>query len=87
MWRSVLITCGQSVALRKRIHFGVTSTFYRADEKYMVRTDGLDGAQTDFEIAYVFGYYPLEQFLIRFPDGRLQALKTAKGAVVSPLDL
>jgi len=55
-------------------HFGVTSTFYRRDEKYMVRTDGPDGVLTDFEVAYVFGYFPLEQFLIRFPDGRLQAL-------------
>lgn len=55
-------------------HFGVTTTFFRRDEKYMVRTDGPDGVLTDFEVAYVFGYYPLEQFLIRFPDGRLQAL-------------
>ncbi len=55
-------------------HFGVTSTFYRDGEKYMVRTDGPDGTLKDFEVAYVFGYDPLEQFLIRFPDGRMQAL-------------
>ena len=55
-------------------HFGVTTTFYRSDEKYMVRTDGPDGSLKDFEIAYVFGYFPLEQYLIRFPDGRMQAL-------------
>ncbi|RKZ16526.1 hypothetical protein DRQ50_06005 [bacterium] len=55
-------------------HFGVASTFTRRGHKYLVRTDGPDGAPTDFEIAYVFGYEPLEQFLIRFPDGRLQAL-------------
>ncbi len=55
-------------------HYGITTTFYRADEKYMVRTDGPDGTMTDFEIAYIFGYYPIEQYLIRFPDGRLQAL-------------
>ncbi len=55
-------------------HFGVTSTFFRSGDKYMVRTDGPDGALTDFEIAYVFGYFPLEQYLIRFPDCRLQAL-------------
>ncbi len=55
-------------------HFGVTSTFYRAGNKYMVRTDGPDGSLADYEIAYVFGYYPIEQFLILFPDGRLQAL-------------
>ncbi|MDX2472162.1 MAG: multiheme c-type cytochrome, partial [Candidatus Krumholzibacteria bacterium] len=55
-------------------HYGVTSTFYREGEKYMVRTDGPDGKLTDFEVAYVFGYFPLEQFLIRFPDGRMQCL-------------
>ncbi len=55
-------------------HYGVTSTFYRDGEKYMVRTDGPDGKLTDFEVAYVFGYFPLEQFLIRFPDGRMQSL-------------
>lgn len=55
-------------------HFGVTSTFYMSGHRYMVRTDGPDGKMTDFEVAYVFGYFPLEQFLIRFPDGRLQAL-------------
>ena len=55
-------------------HFGVTSSFYRDGDKYMVRTDGPNGEMTDFEVAYVFGYFPLEQFLIRFPDGRLQSL-------------
>lgn len=55
-------------------HFGVTTTFTRDGDRYLVRTDGRDGHLADFEVAYVFGYYPLEQFLIRFPDGRLQAL-------------
>lgn len=55
-------------------HFGVTTTFFRSGDKYMVRTDGPDGNPTDFEVAYVFGFYPLEQYLIRFPDGRMQAL-------------
>ncbi len=55
-------------------HFGVTTTFFRRDDKYMVHTDGPDGVVADFEVAYVFGYFPLEQFLIRFPNGRLQAL-------------
>ncbi len=55
-------------------HFGVTSQFYREGDKYWVRTDGPDGEITPFEVAYVFGHFPLEQFLIQFPDGRLQAL-------------
>ena len=31
----------------------------------------------DFEVAYVFGVYPLQQYLIGFPDGRYQALSIA----------
>ncbi len=58
-------------------HFGVRSRFFRRDGKYFVRTDGPDGALADFEIAYTFGVYPLQQYLIPFPDGRLQALSIA----------
>ena len=58
-------------------HFGVTTTFYRDGEKLMVRTDGPDGALHDYPIAYTFGVYPLQQYLIAFPGGRLQALGIA----------
>jgi tetratricopeptide (TPR) repeat protein len=56
---------------------GVTSRFYRKDGDYWVRTDGPDGALADYRIAYTFGWSPLQQYLIRFPDGRLQALGLA----------
>ncbi|MDG4596010.1 MAG: tetratricopeptide repeat protein [Candidatus Contendobacter sp.] len=56
---------------------GVTSTFFRRDGKFMVRTDGPDGKLQDYEIAYTFGVYPLQQYLIGFPDGRYQALGIA----------
>jgi len=55
-------------------HFGVTSTFTKKDGKFFARTDGPDGRLHDYEIAYTFGIDPLQQYLIRFPDGRLQAL-------------
>jgi predicted CXXCH cytochrome family protein len=58
-------------------HFGVTTTFFRNDDKFMVRTDGPDGALQDYPIAYTFGVYPLQQYLIAFPGGRLQALGVA----------
>lgn len=57
--------------------FGVTSTFSRRDGRYVVRTDGPDGALRDFEIAYTFGVTPLQQYLVRFDDGRVQALGLA----------
>ncbi|MBS0237828.1 MAG: tetratricopeptide repeat protein [Proteobacteria bacterium] len=55
----------------------VTSTFYRKDGKFWVRTDGPDGALGDFEIKYTFGVWPLQQYLIEFPGGRIQALGIA----------
>ncbi len=56
---------------------GVTSTFFKRDDRFFVRTDGADGQLADFEIAYTFGVAPLQQYLIRFPDGRIQALGIA----------
>jgi tetratricopeptide (TPR) repeat protein len=58
-------------------HFGVRSTFFKRDGKHIVRTDGPDGALADFEVSYVFGVFPLQQYLIAFPDGRYQALSIA----------
>ena len=55
----------------------VTTTFFRRDGRFVVRTDGPDGRIADFEIAYTFGVAPLQQYLVRFPGGRLQALGIA----------
>ncbi len=43
----------------------------------MVETDGPDGSMQTFEVKYTFGLEPLQQYLIEFPDGRLQALSIA----------
>ena len=58
-------------------HRGVTSTFFRRDGKFFVRTEGPDGKPGEFEITYTFGVTPLQQYLVPFPDGRLQALSLA----------
>lgn len=58
-------------------HAGVTTTFFRSGDTSMVRTDGPDGALRDFEIAYTFGVYPLQQYLIATQGGRYQALGIA----------
>jgi len=55
-------------------HFGVTSTFFRRDRQFLVRTDGPDGELHEYEVAYTFGITPLQQYLIEFPDGRYQTL-------------
>ncbi len=56
---------------------GVTSTFFKRDGQFFVRTDGPDGKLADFEIKYTFGIDPLQQYLVEFPDGRYQALSIA----------
>jgi len=56
---------------------GVKSEFYTRDGHYFVRTDGPDGKLAEFQITYTFGVDPLQQYLIPFPDGRLQALGIA----------
>jgi predicted CXXCH cytochrome family protein len=58
-------------------HQGVTTRFFRRDDKYMVHTDGPDGRMADFEVAYTFGHEPLQQYLIDTGKGRLQPLQIA----------
>jgi predicted CXXCH cytochrome family protein len=58
-------------------HFGNLSRFYRRDGKFFVHTQGIDGQAAEFEITHTFGWYPLQQYLIPFPGGRLQCLPMA----------
>lgn len=58
-------------------HYGVTSSFFRKGETFMVRTEGADGKLRDYPISYTFGVEPLQQYLVEFPGGRLQALSLA----------
>jgi predicted CXXCH cytochrome family protein len=58
-------------------NFGLRSRFFRQDGKYLVETDGPDGKLATFEVKYTFGVDPLQQYLVEFPDGRLQALSLA----------
>jgi tetratricopeptide (TPR) repeat protein len=58
-------------------YYGLTSTFFKRDGRFMVHTDGPDGELHDYEIKYTFGIHPLQQYLIEFPGGRLQALGIA----------
>ncbi|MCP4046622.1 MAG: tetratricopeptide repeat protein [Gammaproteobacteria bacterium] len=56
---------------------GITSRFYRKDGKYFVHTNGPGGEMGDYEITHTFGWFPLQQYLIPFPGGRLQTLPIA----------
>jgi tetratricopeptide (TPR) repeat protein len=59
---------------------GVTTTFYTREGRYFVRTDGETGELTEFPVEFVFGVYPLQQYLLPLPGGRLQALSIALDA-------
>lgn len=58
-------------------YFGIVYRFHKSDGDYFVRTLGPDGVQRDYRVAYTFGVYPLQQYLVEFPGGRLQALTIA----------
>jgi len=67
-------------------HHGIKSRMFKRNGKYMVHTEGPDGKMADFQIKYVFGVDPLQQYMVEFdrpgtlPDdghhvGRLQVLR------------
>jgi predicted CXXCH cytochrome family protein len=58
-------------------YYGVKSRFFKKDGKFFVETDGPDGKLAPFEVKFTFGVYPLQQYLVEFPDGRIQALSLA----------
>ncbi|NGO50255.1 tetratricopeptide repeat protein [Allomesorhizobium camelthorni] len=58
-------------------HKGITSRFFRENERFFVETDGADGKLARFEIKYVVGVAPLQQYLVEIEGGRLQALDIA----------
>jgi tetratricopeptide (TPR) repeat protein len=56
---------------------GVTTHFYRKEDKFFTNTQGPDGKMGEFEITHTFGWYPLQQYLVPFSGGRLQCLPIA----------
>jgi len=56
---------------------GITSRFFQRDDRFYVFTNGPGGEMGEFEITHTFGWYPLQQYLIPFPGGRLQTLPIA----------
>ena len=56
---------------------GVTSSFFKKDSKFYVHTDGPDGKPQDYPLPYTFGVSPLQQYLVPFPNGRMQSFVVA----------
>jgi tetratricopeptide (TPR) repeat protein len=55
-------------------YYGSVNRFFTRDGEYFVQTADSKGEDREFRIAYTFGVEPLQQYLIEFPGGRLQAL-------------
>jgi predicted CXXCH cytochrome family protein len=52
---------------------GITSTFFKRDGKFFINTENREGKNEDFVVKYTFGIYPLQQYLIEFPKGKMQS--------------
>lgn len=58
-------------------YFGRETRFWRQGQTFQVTTENQDGKPATFKIAYTLGYAPLQQYLVAFDDGRIQALPFA----------
>jgi len=56
-------------------HFGHVTRFFKKGNQFWVNTEDANGRRKDMRIEYTFGYFPLQQYLIKFPGGRYQALQ------------
>jgi tetratricopeptide (TPR) repeat protein len=54
---------------------GVNSKFFKKGSNYYINTEGEDGLNHDYLVKYTFGYFPLQQYLIEFPAGRMQSAR------------
>lgn len=54
---------------------GITSRFFKRENKFYINTQSQNGDYQDFEILYTFGHYPLQQYLVAFDKGRLQVTR------------
>ncbi|HJQ20303.1 MAG TPA: multiheme c-type cytochrome [Gemmatimonadaceae bacterium] len=56
---------------------GVTTTFIHDSAGYVVNTASGAGRTHDFPVRFTFGVWPLQQYLVAYTGGRLQALTLA----------
>lgn len=54
---------------------GITSRFFKKDSKFYINTQSETGENKDYEILFTFGYFPLQQYITKFEDGKMQVLR------------
>ncbi|MGY8768049.1 MAG: tetratricopeptide repeat protein [Pirellulales bacterium] len=62
-------------------HYGITSKMFKQDDKYLVNTEGPDGKMQDFEVKYVFGVEPLQQYMVELQKPTPETEANALGRV------
>ena len=62
---------------QKLEHSGETSAFFKEDGKYWVSVHSSDGNSNKYEIKYVLGIFPLQEYLVEIADGKIQCLPWA----------
>ncbi|MDH3265734.1 MAG: cytochrome c family protein, partial [Gammaproteobacteria bacterium] len=58
-------------------YYGTATQFQRVDGTFIVQTENAGGDREDFRVTHTFGVFPLQQYLVEYPQGRLQALPFA----------
>jgi len=58
-------------------YHGRTTRFDRRADEFVVTTTGRDGRMHAYPVTYTFGVAPLQQYLVEYPGGRMQALPYA----------
>ena len=56
---------------------GSHGRFFQQDGQFLVETEERDGKLETFKVSHTFGLEPLQQYLVTFPDGRVQVLPWA----------
>lgn len=56
---------------------GERARFFRRAGRFWIESAATGGVPATYEVAYTFGWEPLQQYLVRFPGGRLQAFDVA----------
>ncbi len=59
------------------VHQGKTYRFFKEDSLFMVEAPVADGKTQQYHITHTFGWEPLQQYLVDYGQGKLQALNIA----------
>ncbi|WP_269520662.1 multiheme c-type cytochrome [Alteromonas sp. BMJM2] len=57
-------------------HFNQKATFFKRDGKYFIKFEENEHT-TDYEVSYVFGHFPLQEYLIKTDSGKMQVFPFA----------